>query len=271
MRSLLPLAFAIIALPAAASAQDRDRQDRDREDFRWQRSLSSGQTVRLHNVNGNVTVTSSNSGRVEIVGIKRGNSRYFEDLTAAVEETSNGIVVCVVWRDSDDECNADGFHSRGNDDGNRWNRAQMDLEVKLPRDLEVSANSVSGNVSISGAQGDVRAASVSGDVRLERLRATSVRATTVSGELSASIESLSGRGDLTFHSVSGNVELELPRDFGANLSMNSVSGQLDSDFQMTLGGSGRAGRRRIEARVGRGGRDLDITTVSGDVRLRMAR
>jgi DUF4097 and DUF4098 domain-containing protein YvlB len=269
MRSLFPLAFAIIALPAIASAQERDRQDR--EDFRWQRSLSSGQTVRLHNVNGNVTVTASNSGRVEIVGIKRGNSRYFEDITAAVEETSDGIVVCVVWRDSDDECNRDGFHSHGNDDnGNRWNRAHMDLEVRLPTNLEVSANSVSGNVSISGAQGDVRAASVSGDVRLERLRATSVRATTVSGEVTASIESLSGNGQLTFTSVSGNVELELPRNFDADLSMNSVSGQLDSDFQMTLGGRMRRGQR-IEARIGRGGRDLDIRTVSGDVRLRMAR
>jgi len=51
------------------------------------------------------------------------------------------------------------------------------------------------------------------------------------------------------------------------LSMSSVSGQLDSEFQMTLGG--RTSRRRIEARIGRGGRDLDVTTVSGDVRLRV--
>ena len=270
MRSLLPLALAIIALPAIASAQDRDR-DRGREDFRWQRSLSSGQTVRLHNVNGNVTVTASNSGRVEIVGIKRGNSRYFEDITADVQETSNGIVVCVVWRDSDDECDGRGYHSHSHeDDGNRWNRARIDLEVRLPTNLEVSANSVSGNVSISGAQGDVSAASVSGDVRLERLRATSVRATSVSGEVTASIESLSGNGDLSFRSVSGNVELELPRNFDADLSMNSVSGQLDSDFQMTLGGR-RMNRGRVEARIGRGGRNLDIGTVSGDVRLRMAR
>jgi hypothetical protein len=69
--------------------------------------------------------------------------------------------------------------------------------------------------------------------------------------------------------VSGNVQLDLPRSFDADLSMSSVSGQLDSDFQMTVGG--RNSRRRIEARIGRGGRDLDVTTVSGDVRLRMNR
>ena len=263
MRSLIPITLALVALPSLAAAQNRD-------DFRWEKALAAGQTVRVHNVNGDVTVTPSTSGRVEIVGIKRGSSRYFEDISAEVEETSDGIVVCVVWRSADDECDRRGYHSRGRgDDENRWNRVQMDLEVRLPANLEIAANSVSGNVSVVGAQGDVSANSVSGNVRLERLRATSVHANSVSGEVMASIESLSGSGDLTFRSVSGDVVIELPRALDADLSMTTVSGQLDSDFQMTLGG--RMSRRGIEARIGRGGRDLDITTVSGDVRLRMAK
>jgi DUF4097 and DUF4098 domain-containing protein YvlB len=145
----------------------------------------------------------------------------------------------------------------------------MDLEVKLPRDLQVSAGSVSGNVSVVGAQGNVRASSVSGDVRLERLRATSLKATTVSGEVTASIEALDGNGPLTVTSVSGDVTLELPRNLDADLSMSSVSGHLDSEFQLTIGG--RTSRRRLEAKIGRGGRDLDVKTVSGDVRLRTAK
>jgi len=128
---------------------------------------------------------------------------------------------------------------------------------------------VSGNVAVVGAQGNVKAGSVSGDVRLERLRAASIEARSVSGQIEASIESLAGSGSLSFKTVSGDVKLELPRGLDADLSMSSVSGQLDSDFQLTLGG--RTSRRRIEARIGRGGRDLDVTTVSGDVRLRMVR
>ena len=263
MRSLIPYTFVLLVAPALATAQNRD-------DFRWEKAIAAGQTVRVHNVNGDVTVSPSTSGRVEIVGIKRGSSRYFEDISAEVQETSDGLVVCVVWRNADDECDRRGYHSHGHDDDdNRWNRVHMDLEVKLPTNLEIAANSVSGNVSVVGAQGQVSASSVSGDVRLERLRATSVRANSVSGGVSASIESLSGSGELSFRSVSGDVVLELPRTLDADLSMSSVSGQLDSDFQMTLGG--RMSRRRIEARIGRGGRDLDITTVSGDVRLRMAK
>ena len=262
MRATIPLALVFLVAPSIVSAQNRG-------DFRWEKTLSAGQLVRIQNVNGDVTVTPSSSGRVEIVGVHRGSSRYADDITAEVHETSNGIIVCVVWKDSDDDCDEDGYRSRGHDDNDRWNRGSMDLEVKLPSNLEVSAGSVSGSVSVVGAQGNVRASSVSGDVRLERIRARSLKATSVSGQVTASIDALDGSGPLTFTSVSGDVTLELPRNLDADLSMTSVSGHLDSDFQMTLGG--RTSRRRLEAKIGRGGRDLDVTTVSGDVRIRMAK
>jgi DUF4097 and DUF4098 domain-containing protein YvlB len=196
--------------------------------------------------------------------VRRGSSRSSDRLTAEVTETSDGIMVCVVRADADDQCDGKGYRQHGDDDD--WGRASMSLEIRLPSGLEIDASSVSGNVDVSGAQGNVQVGSVSGDLRLEHLRASSIEARTVSGEISASIESLSGSGPLSFKSVSGDVKLELPRSLDADLSMSSVSGQLDSEFQLTLGG--RTSRRRIEARIGRGGRDLDVTTVSGDVRLR---
>jgi DUF4097 and DUF4098 domain-containing protein YvlB len=249
--------------PQIAVAQDRDG------DLHWEKRLSSGQRVHARNINGDITVTPSSSGRVEIVGIRRGSGRAANRLTAQVTETPDGIMVCVLRADSDDECDGNGYHRHSNDDDNDWGRASMNLEIKLPSNVEIDASSVSGNVDIVGAQGDIRTGSVSGDVRLEHVRARSIEARTVSGEITASVESFTGSGPLSFKSVSGDVSLELPRSFDADLSMSSVSGQLDSDFQMTLGG--RTSRRRIEARIGRGGRALDVTTVSGDVRLRASR
>lgn len=272
LRASAPIALAIAVSGVAANAQDRDRDSRDRNsDFRWEKSLSNGSVVRAHNINGDISVTPSSNGRVEIVGIKRGSSRNFDDVKAEVVETRDGIVVCVVWADSDNECDEQGYHSRGNrDDGRGWNsRASMDLEIRIPADVRIAANSVSGDVSVIGARGDVRANSVSGDIRLERLRATSVSAHTVSGQVMAHIEELSGRGELSFRSVSGDVTIELPRNVDADVSMTTVSGEMQSDFQLTIGG--RMSRRKIEARIGQGGRELDVTTVSGDVRLKTAR
>jgi DUF4097 and DUF4098 domain-containing protein YvlB len=159
------------------------------------------------------------------------------------------------------------MHSRNRGDRD-WNDVSMDLEVAVPANLRVSAASVSGDIDISGANGDVEANSVSGDLRMDRLRATSVRGNTVSGDIEVHVDAFTGRGDLSFHSVSGDVILELPRDFGADLSMSTVSGDMNSDFPVTLG-NGRMSHRRIEARIGAGGRRLDVNTVSGDLRLRM--
>jgi hypothetical protein len=257
----LPL---LLCVPRLAHSQNRDG------DFRWERRLGSGQVVHARNINGDISVTPSSSGRVEIVGVRRGSSRSADRLNAAVTETSDGIIVCIVRVDSDDECDGDGYHHRGNNDrDDDWGNASMNLEIRLPSNVEIDASSVSGNVDVVGAQGDVKAGSVSGDIRMDGLRATSIEARTVSGEITAGVESLSGGGPLSFKTVSGDVKLDLPRSLDADLSMSSVSGQLDSEFQMTLGG--RMSRRRIEARIGRGGRALTLTTVSGDVRLKVHR
>ena len=264
LRRLLPAALiATLALPAFAQ---------NRADFRWEKALSAGNEVSIHNVSGDVTVIPSTSGKVEVVGIKRGNGD-FERIRADVQLTSRGVVICVLDNNQDSYCDERGMHSnsRNNDRNNRgdreWNNVSMNLEVAVPANVQVSANSVSGDVSITGASGDVRANSVSGDIRLDRLRATGVSANTVSGDVEVSIQELSGRGDLSFHSVSGDITLDLPRQLDAELSMTTVSGTIDSDYSLTLG-DGRMDRRSMQARIGSGGRRLSFTTVSGDVKLR---
>jgi len=256
---LLPLGLiALISLPAAAQNSG---------DFRWEKAVAAGNEVSIHNINGDIKVTPSTNGRVSVIGIKRGNSRYYDRIKAEVQETSHGISVCVIQDDTDSYCDDRGIHSHGDHD---WDRVSMDLEVAVPANLTVSAGSVSGSVDINGANGDVDARSVSGDVRLTHLRASSVSAHTVSGSVDVRVDAFTGRGDLSFKSVSGDVTLEVPRGFDADVSMSTVSGDMNSDFPITLG-NGRMSRRRIEARIGNGGRRLDVSTVSGSLRLRMAK
>ncbi|MGE5732275.1 MAG: DUF4097 family beta strand repeat-containing protein [Gemmatimonas sp.] len=256
---LLSLGFiACLAVPAAAQG---------RGDFRWEKALAAGSEVSIHNINGDIKVTPSTNGRVSVVGTKRGNNRYFDRIKAEVQETSRGIVVCVIEDDADSHCDDRGINVHGDHD---WNHVSMDLEVAIPANLTVSAASVSGDVDINGANGDVEAGSVSGDIRLSHLRASSVRAHTVSGDVDVRVDAFSGRGDLLFKSVSGDVTLEVPRGFDADLSRSTVSGDMNSDFPVTLG-NGRMSRRRIEARIGNGGRRLDVSTVSGDLTLRMTK
>jgi hypothetical protein len=266
------IAVAAFAIPAALRAQEQPQAAQP--DFRWEKALAASSVVSLHNLNGDVSVSPSTSGKVEITGVRRGNRRYFDDVTLEVVETSRGIMVCSMFRNADMECDEGGF--RVHNDRRRgwrdrdWDDVSIDIVVKLPKGMQVSANSVSGDVAVAGAEGRVRAGSVSGNVRMEQLRAvTGVRATSVSGNIDVRVESLSGEGDLHFSSVSGNVTAELPKDLNADVTMRSVSGQLDSDFPLTL--NGRMNRHSLEARIGKGGRSLEVHTVSGDVRLRTAK
>ena len=260
----------LMAVAAPLSAQQSTASSRA-PDFKWEKSLAAGSLVGLHNISGDVRVSTSTSGKVEITGIKRG--RYAEDVTLEVIEHARGITVCAMNRNLDQECDEGGLRSR--DDRRRgwrdrdWDDASIDIVVKVPKEMVVSGGSVSGDVSLDGVEGRIRATSVSGEVSIRAARATSVRATSVSGDVDVRIENLTGDGDLNFNSVSGNVTAELPNNIDADVTMRSVSGSFDSDFPLTL--NGRMNRHSLEARIGKGGRLLEVHTVSGDVRLRTIR
>ena len=260
LRTAAVAGAAIVLAAATASAQQGTG------DFHYEKQLGAGARVELHNLDGDVSVVPSTSGKVEITGRKTRNGD--DRVHVEVHETSNGLIACVMWDDMDGSCDEDGYHIHGDDGWRR--RGSMDLEVRVPANVRVSAASVSGDVSVEGAQGDVRASSVSGSVKLRHLHAASLRATSVSGDVDAQIDAFDGSsGDISAKSVSGDVTLEMPKALDADVSVSTVSGQIDSDYPMTL--NGRMSRRRVEARIGKGGRDLDISTVSGDVRLRAAK
>lgn len=261
IRRLIPLALVaapLLASPSIAAAQNRG-------DFHYEKALAAGKEVDVRNVSGDIKIVPSTNGKVEVTGIKRGRGDV-DLLDAKVEETSRGIVVCVLYDDPKGDCD-DNRSSRSRRGNRNWNDASMNFEVSVPTNLTVSAGSVSGDVSVTGAQGDVSVNTVSGDIRLDRLHASSITAHSVSGDLEVRVDQLTGRGDLEFNTVSGDVTLELPSQLDADLSMSTVSGDLESDYPITLS-NGRMNRRSIQARIGKGGRRLDLKTVSGDVRIK---
>ena len=262
-RNLVAFGLFVTAVAAAPASAQR------RADYQWANPVAAGNTVSVRNISGDVKITPSTSGRVEVLGFKQGNGRALDRIRADVKQTSRGIIVCVLY-DSSTDCDDNHSDRRGWRDDDNGN-ASIDLEVAVPTNLVVEATSVSGDVDVSGAHGDITAGSVSGDVHLDHLHANSIEAHSVSGGVEVSVDELTGRGDFKFHSVSGDVTLSVPRDFGADLSMTTVSGDIDSDFPITIGGTGRVNRRSVNGRIGSGGRKLDVSTVSGDLRLRTAR
>ena len=163
---------------------------------------------------------------------------------------------------------------------------------------EVDAESVSGAISISGPAKRVRAsgtnASVvvrgaSGVINAESVNGTldvaggdfqEVRLETVNGALRFDGGLITGAA-LDAETVNGSIELRLPAALGADFTISSYGGAIDSDFEVRLGpGPIRSRRQRdghdghdegakeMRFTTGGGGAKVSITTLNGRIALR---
>src|SRR5690606_35901216 len=109
----------------------------------------------------------------------------------------------------------------------------------------------------------------SGELSLLGLRSRNVTARSTSGDIDFA-GTISGDGRYQFNSHSGELRLSLPDDVGAEFSVRTFSGELDSAFPVTLGGRNRTSSRSMEFTLGAGGARITAETFSGDVTLRRA-
>jgi DUF4097 and DUF4098 domain-containing protein YvlB len=135
-------------------------------------------------------------------------------------------------------------------------------------DGDVRAESVSGTITMSGIEGDIEGESVSGEVSISRAKSRSVRSESVSGAISYR-GTFDPSGTYTFKSHSGQLLLGMPADAGASVTMQTFSGNVDSDFPVTLeSGRQRLGHEsRMEFKVGNGRSRVVVETFSGDIKI----
>ena len=133
---------------------------------------------------------------------------------------------------------------------------------------ESMIQSVSGDVVLGGARGDVEIETVSGDIDLRDVIAKRIRTHTTSGDLEFSGQIVpDGRYEYSTHS--GEIRLVLPADVGAELSVATFSGGIESDFPITLK-AGDHGNKRLTFTLGSGTARIIAETFSGDITLTSA-
>ena len=158
-----------------------------------------------------------------------------------------------------------------------------DVEARKT-DKGVDCEAVSGDLEIQDIAGDAYLKTVSGDITVERIKG-SVKAEVVSGEIELRAVSdanvvegkaISGSvvyqgkikrdGRYTLKSHSGNVSMTLPSDSGFELEAKTFSGNIESDFEITM--SGKISKRKIYGVVNERGAFVKLSTFSGDISLR---
>ena len=131
-------------------------------------------------------------------------------------------------------------------------------------------HSLSGDVTLNRARGDVEVETVSGEVALQDVVAKQIRAHSTSGDLDFAGTIMSaGRYEFTTHS--GEIRLTLPANVGAQLSLSTFSGEIDSAFPITLTpgahGIGASQAKKLNFSLGQGSARIMAETFSGDVTL----
>lgn len=258
MRTLLAALTATMvmgALPLAA------------QDFRWNGRMAAGKEIEIVGVVGDIEAVPSTGSQVEVVG------RMPEgQLPVRVVEHEGGVTLCVVYPTSGGRGRGDGGRCETSGNIGR-NPPRVDFTVRVPAGVRFAARTVSGDVEARGLRGAVRAASVSGDVDVQT--SEEAEANTVSGDLRVAMGRMPRSGSLRFNSVSGSVHLVLPAATNAELRVNTVSGEVDSEFPLQIQGRGRGSwgpvGQQIRATIGSGGPALEIHTVSGDVEIQRGR
>ena len=286
---LMSLVMLACGAPLAGTATETaQRHDfREREEINQKFQLAAGAKVEVSSIRGHVDIGNSENDMAEVQIIRTARTRAdLEYHKIAVEHSGNSLVVR-------------GIQER--EDRRRAN-IQVDHHVilKLPRridlainsisghlkagdvDGEVRVNSISGNASIGNVSGklnvksisgtldageigaDVRVNSVSGNVRLSQVNG-SVDVLSVSGTVNARLVSLSPPG-IHIRSVSGSVEIGFQSDVNADFTADGISGQVYLEVPNVVRDN-EVKEPNVRARIGAGGTLIEISSVSGNIRL----
>jgi DUF4097 and DUF4098 domain-containing protein YvlB len=250
---LFRLALAAALLPASARA----------EEFVWHGQLGTGRTLEIKGVNGAIEATGG-SGQAEVRAIKTARRSDPADVEIKVIEHADGVTICAVYPTPSDSRRPN--ECRPGDGGNmstRDNDVQVRFVVRVPAGVRFSAKTVNGGIDAKRLEADTEAHTVNGSVKVETTGRA--EAQTVNGSIEVSMGRADWDGKNEFKTVNGGIHLDLPGDLSTEVSAKTVNGDIETDFPLTV--KGRFSRRSLSGTIGGGGRELELETVNGGIRL----
>ena len=143
--------------------------------------------------------------------------------------------------------------------------------AKVDGRIVVSASN--GDLTLDDVRGDISVNSLNGDIELSRVTSSSVKAKTMSGEITYD-GTFDSSGQYSFDAFSGAIDIVMPSNVGATLTVSTYSGTIDSDFALTLRPSGQSrssNGKSMTFTLGNGGARVSLESFSGEIRIRERR
>ena len=270
--------FSLLAVASAGGADAATLEERIDRTF----DLAPGGEIVLDNVNGSITVETWDRDEVHLVvdkWVKSTSEEKARDLLRRFEIEIDA---------SRDRLSVEAHQLKATDGGwlswmfGRSAQYSADFHLTVPRRAHVDADSVNGNLRISGVEGRLDAGTVNGRVHVEEVRGE-VRVSTVNGRLTVRAArgavhagSVNGSIDvellevtpgaqMSFSSTNGGIALRLPADVATHLDARTTNGGISTDFPVRV--EGRYNSKSVSADLNGGGGTLKIRTTNGGIRI----
>jgi len=130
---------------------------------------------------------------------------------------------------------------------------------------KIAINAVDGDVSVSESSGAIAATAVDGDVTLDGITSDNVSVNAVDGDISYD-GTISDGGRYVLSTHDGDLDVLIPAGANARISIDTFSGDLDTDFPVEL--EGDFGKKRISFTVGTGKALVELSAFDGTISLR---
>jgi DUF4097 and DUF4098 domain-containing protein YvlB len=235
------LILTVLSFPMALLAQEVVQTQK----FNY--PLASSGKFTIDDANGTIAIRSSDRDEIEITATKHADTQA--DLDAIhidIKQGTGTIEVHTVYA-------SPGPHSGG-----------VSYQVAVPKDLgKLQANTANGSISAQNVSGSVSIRSENGAITATSLKGPFSLSTT-NGSIKADCTDLTGDGLL--HSTNGSITLALPRSADALIDATTTVGQINSNLSASKVHKGLVGGT-LEAKLGAGSHHLEAKTTNGTIRL----
>jgi len=147
------------------------------------------------------------------------------------------------------------------------------IEISLPKDINVSIeNQGVSNLSISGFSSEIEAKTKVGKIEITDVTGPIV-AKSSAGGINIIFDKVNQSSPISIISSAGDVDITLPSDTPANLSLKATMGEIYTDFDLKIPSDENdmkvvGGRRSIISKINNGGVDIALRSSVGNIYLR---
>jgi hypothetical protein len=270
---VVPTASASASLIATACEETRIAQnDNHSDEFRWSGNVAQGLAIEVAGINGEIVAEPTSGSEVQVIALKRSRRTDVSLVQMKVVQHAGGVTICALYPNDDGEYPADCGRSGDGEKGNKHSRTtrnndvRVDFKVSVPQRVGFIGRTINGDVSATSLSGNVNTTTINGSIKISTTGYC--EASTINGEINASMRDANWPSGLSFKTINGEINLNLPANLSAAVDAQTLNGGINSDFPLNV--TTMNGHKSVKGTIGAGGRELMLRTLNGSINLRSA-